>query len=386
MAKDKKQVQEDGICPIRKTSIGGQALMEGIMMRGPQVTAMAVRNTQGEIIIESFPTQTSKRPAICHWPLVRGVLGFIDSMRLGYKCLMRSAEISGLEELEAEIAAEKAQKKAEKAARKTGKGSGESLSEATDAMSDATAAESPATTEAVEASDTPAESTPVTESTEKKEKKPKSAMTTMVMVISLVLAFALAIGLFFYMPTQLFKWISDGVSWIDGNNRFVQSTFESLMRVILLVGYMSLMLLMKDIRRTFRFHGAEHKTIFCYEKGLELTVENVRLQRRFHPRCGTSFLILMVLVGILIGFLIPANLPVLLRTVIKLLLLPVTMGIGYELIKFCGRHDNWLTRIIAAPGVLFQRITVWEPDDSMIECAIAAVKEVIPDDGSDQIK
>ena len=133
------------------------------------------------------------------------------------------------------------------------------------------------------------------------------------------------------------------------------------------------------------FHGAEHKTIFCYESGEELTVENVKKQKRFHPRCGTSFLILMVLVGILVGFFIPPSLPTLLRVGIRILLLPVIMGVGYELIKFAGRHDNIITRIISAPGVGLQHMTVFEPDDSMIECAIAAMKAVIPEDGSDKI-
>ena len=165
----------------------------------------------------------------------------------------------------------------------------------------------------------------------------------------------------------------------------MQSVFEGVVRVILLVAYMALISLMKDIRRTFMYHGAEHKTIFCYEKGLELTVENVKKQKRFHPRCGTSFLILMMLVSIFVGFLIPPSLRNEVRVAIKLLLVPVIMGIGFELIKFCGRHDNWLTRIIAAPGVALQHITVFEPDDGMIECAIAAVKEVIPEDGSDRL-
>ena len=146
---------------------------------------------------------------------------------------------------------------------------------------------------------------------------------------------------------------------------------------------------MKDIRRTYQFHGAEHKTIFCYESGLELTVENVRKQRRFHPRCGTSFLILMVLVGILISMLIPTRIgawemPVYVRSLIKLFLLPLVMGVGYELIKVAGKFDNALTRIISAPGVWLQRLTVLEPDDDMIECAIESMKRVIPEDGSDR--
>ena len=150
---------------------------------------------------------------------------------------------------------------------------------------------------------------------------------------------------------------------------------------------------MEDIKRTFMFHGAEHKTIFCYEQGLELTVENVRKQRRFHPRCGTSFLILMLLVGIFVSFFIDplymlifnvGEMPTILRVLVKLLLLPLIVGIGYELIKIAGRHDNMFTRIISAPGVWLQHITTKEPDDSMIECAIAALEKVIPENDSDK--
>ena len=163
------------------------------------------------------------------------------------------------------------------------------------------------------------------------------------------------------------------------------------MRIVILVVYMLLVSRMKDIRRTFMYHGAEHKTIFCYESGLELTVENVRKQRRFHPRCGTSFLILMLIVGIIISFFIDpifmafgiAHIPTIVRTLVKLLLLPLIMGIGYELIKLAGRHDNVFTRIISAPGLWLQRLTVFEPDDDMIECALTAFKEVIPEDNSD---
>jgi uncharacterized protein YqhQ len=177
-------------------------------------------------------------------------------------------------------------------------------------------------------------------------------------------------------------WLPDSVFAPD--NRFLKSIFEGILRVLLLVGYMSAVALMKDIRRTYMFHGAEHKTIFCYEAGLELTVENIRGMRRFHPRCGTSFLIIMVIVSIIVGFFIPPTLPTILRVLIKVALIPLIVGIGYELIKLAGRHDNWFTRIISAPGLLLQRLTVFEPDDDMIECAIVAMKEVIPEDGSDK--
>ena len=384
-------------CPLRKTSIGGQALMEGIMMRGPKTTAMAVRNPQGEIVLETFPTVGKKRPAICRWPIIRGVIGFVDSMTFGYKCLMRSAEISGLEELEAEMEKEKADKKAakkaEKAAKKAAK-NGEALPVAVEVPASEAVEPAP---EVVESAESPAETvvTPSAETAEtpaaesapapaQKEKKESSAMMNLIMVISVLFAVAIMIGLFFFLPSFLYKDVMEAhIPKFPQNNRFLQSLCTTSIRLILLVGYMSLMLLMKDIRRTFQFHGAEHKTIFCYEHGKELTVENIREERRFHPRCGTSFLVLMLLVSILIGFFIPATLNKWLLTAIKLAIMPLVMGIGYELIKFCGRHDNLLTRIIAAPGLWFQRITVLEPDDSMIECAIAAMKEAIPDDESD---
>ena len=369
-------------CPVRKTSIGGQALMEGIMMRGPKTTALAVRNPAGEIVLETFPTEGKKRPAICRLPVIRGVFGFIDSMTCGYKCLMRSAEISGLEELEAEMEREKAEKKAAKKAAKAAK-KGVTAEVPAEIAAEPAADRVPndgdhtADTASTETAETPAAG-------KKPQKKGSSMLTTVVMVISMIFAFAIAIGLFVVMPAWLYDDVlARYISWVDGDNRFAQSVFEGCLRVILLVGYMSLMLLMKDIRRTFQFHGAEHKTIFCYERGLELTVENIRAERRFHPRCGTSFLILMMLVSIVVGFFIPADLPTVVRVLCKLAVFPLIMGLGYELIKFCGRHDNFLTRLISLPGVWLQHITVLEPDDAMIECAIVAMKEAIPSDESD---
>lgn len=377
--------KQPNACPIRKTSIGGQALMEGIMMRGPKTTAMAVRNPQGEIVLEMFPTEGKKRPAICRWPVIRGIFGFIDSMTFGYKCLMRSAEISGLEEIEAEMeqekAAKKAAKKAEKAAKKAAKkGEPAPIDEETSVPVDkdpAPKSSDPLTEGTVDPLDGVIEMPPA-------KKKESSPMMTVIMVISVMIAIAIAVGLFIVLPAWLYDDVlARYIPWIDGDNRFAQSVFEGILRVILLLGYMSLMLLMKDIRRTFQFHGAEHKTIFCYEHGLELTVENIRKERRFHPRCGTSFLILMMIVSIIVGFFIPADLPTVLRVLCKIAVFPLIMGLGYELIKFCGRHDNWLTRLISLPGVWLQHITVLEPDDSMIECAIVAMKEAIPEDESD---
>ena len=368
--KDKNQITA---CR-RKTSIGGQALIEGIMMRGPQKTAMAVRNTKGEVVVEEFPTQTAKRPAICRWPFIRGIFGYIDSMVLGYKCLMRSAELSGLEDI-VEESPKKKKKRLEKEAKAAAE-RGETVAEVAE----------PAPVEEVEE----------TKEEKKDEEKLPAWVMTATMVVGLVLGLGLALGLFLYLPMLAYNLASDHIGFLNHDNvavnSLIKSAFEGVLRIVLLVGYMAAISLMKDIRRTFMYHGAEHKTIFCYEAGEELTVENVRRQRRFHPRCGTSFLIVMLLVSIFISFFIDPiavlisgeELPTLLRVLVKILLLPLIVGIGYELIKFAGRHDNWFTRLISLPGVWLQHITVFEPTDDMIECAITSVKLVIPDDDSDR--
>ncbi len=327
-------------CCIRKTSIGGQALIEGVMMRGPQKTAMTVRNPEGELVVEEWENEVNTRPKFFKLPIVRGMFNFFDSLKMGYKCLMRSAEIAGLED---EIDDKK--KKNE---------DGKDPSAEMDVTAD------------------------------KKDEKKESGVMTVLMIISSVLAVLLAVGLFIALPAFLYDLLAKHVPFFAGDKRFLRAAFEGLLRILVLVGYLALVTLMKDIRRTFQYHGAEHKTIFCYESGLELTVENVRTQRRFHPRCGTSFLIIMVIVGILVSMFIPTSIPTVLRVLIKLLLLPLIMGIGYELIKLAGRRDNILTRIISAPGVWLQHITVLEPDDGMIECAISSMKKVIPEDGSDR--
>ena len=314
-------MSENKSCIARKTSIGGQALIEGIMMRGPHKTAMAVRNPKGAIVLEKWDNASAdKKPTVVDKlkkiPVVRGVFNFATSMITGYKALMKSAEIAGFED--------------------------------------------------------------------ESEKKESKGLMAVVGVISAVLGVALSVGLFIYLPTLIYDLISR-INPAFFANRLLKSVFEGLIKIIVLVAYMKVVSRMNDIKRTFQYHGAEHKTIFCYEAGLELTVENVRKQGRFHPRCGTSFLIVMVLVGIFIGLLIPATLPTLIRTLIKLVLLPVTMGLGYEFIKLAGKSDSKITKILSAPGLWMQKITVLEPTDDMIECAIAAVNEVIPQDGSDMI-
>ena len=347
----------DKIACAKKTSIGGQALIEGIMMRGPEYTAMAVRDPDGEIVLEKWKTQKPKHAKIYKIPFIRGMFNFIASMKMGYKCLMRSAEIAGLEE--------------EEPKKKNKKDDAEATSEVENAVQSDTATNK-------ESKDA------------KEQKESNGALMTVIMVIATVLGVALSIFLFMMLPSYIYKWALEPFVNVKSSalRSLIKSAFEGILKIAVLVAYMALVSLMKDIRRTFQYHGAEHKTIFCYENGLELTVENVRNQRRFHPRCGTSFLILMLLVGMFFSFFIDPLFIWLtgdvavtfVRVIIKILMLPLFMGVGYELIKLAGRHDNLFTRIISAPGMWLQRVTVHEPDDSMIECAIKAFVEVIPED------
>lgn len=372
---------ENASCLMKKTSIGGQALLEGIMMRGPKKSAMAVRRPDGEMVVEVNDLKSADRKGFLKWPIVRGVVGFIDSMVVGYSAMMRSAELSGLDEAIEEEEREKAEKKAAKEAEKRAKKLGVTVEE----LAEREAAEMP--TEVKE--EVPAKEA-VPES--KEEKKDTSGMMTGVMVVALVLGLGLALLLFKVLPESIYELITWAFPSLEGEGywfNLIRAAITGVVKIAIMVAYMAAVTLMKDIKRTFMYHGAEHKTIFCYEQGLELTVENVRRQSRFHPRCGTSFLILMLLVSIVVNMFIPATivdhkiLNIVARTGIGLITLPFIMGIGYELIRFAGRHDNLFTRIISAPGVWLQHITTKEPDDSMIECAIAAVKEVIPEDGSD---
>ncbi len=392
-------------CEIRKkTSIGGQALLEGIMMRGPKKTSLAVRNTDGEIVVETNENTISKRPRFFKWPIFRGVFGFADSMICGYKALMRSAELSGLEELLNEENEEEKAKREKKEAKKRAKLAKKGIivdeepqsvkeSAAEDGVGDAEVSEANAA-ESMQEPEVP-ESKEAAEEKEGKtaeKKEESSALMTGIMIVSVVLALGLSLVLFKVVPETLWEGLTRLLPSLNGSGyifNILRGAFTGIIKIAILVGYMAAVSLMKDIKRTFMYHGAEHKTIFCYEQGLELTVENVRNQRRFHPRCGTSFLILMLLVSIFVSIFIPAKfvdngvLNVVIRTGIGLLTLPVIMGIGYELIKFAGRHDNLLTRVISAPGVWLQHITTKEPTDDMIECAIAAMNEVIPNDDSD---
>lgn len=298
----------------KKTSIGGQALIEGIMMRGPFLTSMATRMPDGSIEVETWDTHKSgKTPWTRRAPFIRGIFNMVDSMVVGYSCLMKSAEKAGVEE-------------------------------------------------------------EPTKFDKWLEKKLGHNMMKTLGGFAAVLGVALAAVLFIFIPTGLSSLLKPLIGTGVG-----LSLIEGLIKVIILVGYMWLCSRMKDMRRVFEYHGAEHKSVACYEAGLPLTVENIRPQRRFHPRCGTSFLFLVVFISIIVGSFISWDNPAI-RMLLKLALIPVVVGISYELIKLAGRSDGILTRIISAPGMWLQRITTCEPDDSQIECAIAALEAVIPED------
>lgn len=284
------------------------------MMRGPFLTSMATRMPDGSIEVETWDTHKSgKTPWTRRAPFIRGIFNMVDSMVVGYSCLMKSAEKAGVEE-------------------------------------------------------------EPTKFDRWLEEKLGDNMMKVLGGFAVVLGVALAAVLFIFIPTGLSSLLKPLLGAGIG-----LSLIEGLIKVIILVGYMWLCSRMKEIHRVFEYHGAEHKSIACYEAGLPLTVENIRPQRRFHPRCGTSFLFLVVFISIIVGSFISWDNPAI-RMLLKLALIPVVVGISYELIKLAGRSDGILTRIISAPGMWLQRITTCEPDDSQIECAIAALEAVIPED------
>ncbi|MGN0487436.1 MAG: DUF1385 domain-containing protein [Acutalibacteraceae bacterium] len=316
---------------LHKTSVGGQALIEGIMMNGPKGAALSVRTPDGGIDTQMMEFKHAKdkfKPL--GWPLIRGLVAYIESMVFGYKCLMISAEKSGLEDIE----------DSDENSSKLDKWLSEHLS-----------------------------------------KKVMGALTAVASVLGVLLAFAL----FFYLPTVTVNFINKLAGETLTNYR---ALFEGIIRMIIFVIYLAAVSMMKDIRRTFMYHGAEHKTIFCYENGLELTVENVRKQSRFHPRCGTSFIFVIIIISVIISSVISVAFPelrnqTLVWMLIKILILPLVTGISYEFIKYAGRHDNLLVRVLSAPGLWMQRLTTKEPDDDMIEVALAAFQAVITDDPKD---
>ncbi len=309
------------------TSIGGQAVIEGVMMRGPKESAIAVRKPDGEIIVEKKPINSFvQKFKLNKIPIIRGVFNFFESLIEGTKALMFSAEFYDVEE-------EEDKKKKES----------------------------------------------MTEEELKAYNKKNEKMMTGAIFVSVAVALVFSVGLFILLPTLLVGFLRDYASL---NNNILTTLLEGIIRILIFLIYMLAVSKMKDIRRVFEYHGAEHKTIFCYEAGEELTVENVRKQKRLHPRCGTSFLILVMLISIIMFSFISWENPIQ-RVIIRLLLLPVVAGLSYELIKFAGRHDGIVVRIISTPGMWLQKISTKEPDDSQIEVAIAALSAVLTGDKND---
>ena len=289
-----------------KSKIGGQALIEGIMMLGPNKGAMACRLPDGTIDLETWDENNGKNaPWYKKTPLVRGCWSFVSSLVRGYKYMMKSADKQITEEDKNEVG--------------------------------------------------------------------ETAMDV-IMAIGSIVGVIIAIALFMFLPRILV-----GLIPAVKEARIIRSVLEGLVKIALFVGYMAATSLMKDIRRQFMYHGAEHKTIACHEAELPLTVENVRRQTRFHKRCGTSFIFIVLIVGIFVSCFIPFT-ETWQRIVCSLILLPLVVGISYEFIRLAGNNDNTFTRVLSAPGLAMQRITTREPDDSMIEIAIAALTPCIPED------
>ena len=312
MAKEKKSKDF-------RTSIGGQALLEGIMMRGPKKQAIVVRTKDGFVTkTEELKLLKDKYP-IVGFVFIRGVVNFIGSMASGMRSMMFAAEQIPEEEQE--------------------------------------------------------EPTKFDEWVEKKVGSDKAEK--ILITFAVVLGVALSIGLFILLPTVLAGFVSDYIEYL-----VLRNLLEGVLRIVIFIAYMWLATRLNDIKRVWAYHGAEHKAIYCYEKGLPLTVENVRAQSRLHPRCGTSFLFIVMLVSILV-FSFTSWKNVWIRIGLRLLLIPVVVAISYEIIKLAGRYDNIVTRIVSAPGKAMQRLTTREPDDEMIETAIEALTLVIPEDASE---
>ena len=302
-----------------RTSIGGQALIEGILMRGPKKQAIVCRTAEGLVEkVDELKLLKDKYP-IFGWPFIRGCVTFIDSMIKGMQALTYSAELVPVEDQEPDKLDQWIEKHFEA------------------------------------------------------EKASKIVIGTAV-----VLGIALALFLFIFLPTLIVGLIKPLTQ-----NLVIRNLSEGVVKIIILLAYMRLCCCVSDVKRLFSYHGAEHKTIFCYEHGKPLTVENVRTESRFHPRCGTSFLLVVVVVSILVNSVVTLT-NSFARMGCHLLLLPLVVGISYEINLWCGRHDNWLSAALSAPGKWLQHMTTNEPDDSMIECAIRAMELVIPEEkGSD---
>ena len=291
-------------------NVGGQSVMEGIMMRSPKKTVMAVRTPDKTIVTEEVKfTSVRKKYKFFALPIIRGAVAFVESLILGFRTLSRSAELSGLEE----------------------------------------------------------------------EAEGNKALESVMLILSFLFGILIAVGVFILLPVG----IRMGISWLVDRTTncfgYWRALIEGIIRIGIFILYVFLVSRMKEIHRLFQYHGAEHKTIFCFEAGKELTVGNAREQSRLHPRCGTSFLLITMLVSILVYSFIPFD--GILYVLLKFALLPIVGGISFEIIQLTGRYNNLCTRIVSAPGKFMQLITTCEPDDDQLEVAIEALKASLTDDG-----
>ncbi len=328
--------KESQCCEKFKTMIGGQALIEGIMMRGPEKDAIVIRGREG-MTLEVNPRKLPKPGSYKTWPFFRGMFSFFDAQVTGVKALMRSADLAP-EEYQEEPS--KFDKWLE-------------------------------------------------------EKLGNEKFQQAIIAFAVALGMGLSIGLFFLLPMIIGGFFD---RWIEST--VTLNLVEGIVRMVIFVAYMLLVSRMEEMKRVFSYHGAEHKTIRCYEAGLPLTVENVRIQTRLHPRCGTSFLLVVMVISILVFSIASSGLLALIPALeamrgsflfrlimiaFKLLLLPVIVGITYEINRWCGANDNWFTKLLSTPGMWMQNFTTNEPDDSMIEVAIQAVEAVLPEqEGADR--
>ena len=314
------------------TSIGGQAVMEGVMMRGPYKTAVAVRKPDKEITVKIDENGVKTRAKFFKLPIIRGCVNFVDSLVIGMKALTYSAEFVDLED------EEESESKFDKWL----------------------------------------------------EEKLGDKIKDVVIYVAVALSIVMSVGLFMLLPAFLTGLIEaiPQLQFITGTQTFT-SVFEGIIRMAIFLGYMILVSQMKEIKRVFEYHGAEHKTIACYEAGEELTIENVKKHQRFHPRCGTSFLVFVMIISVIVYAFLPRFdefsrvVAILLRLGTRILCLPIIAGISYEIIKWAGRSKNACVTFLSKPGIWLQKLTTREPDETQIEVAIAAMTPCIPENKED---
>ena len=332
MSKNKSEAPEKPKSESIRGAVGGQAVIEGVMMKTKDTIAIAVRRENGEIVKKIKPFKSIKEKSkILNIPIIRGFVNFIEMLSMSMSTLNESADMLGLDE-------------------EFNKGKKEKENE-----------------------------------NEKENKEKKSSAVLMASIIGTVLGLLMSFGLFFFLPTFIGNIIKTNFTQIEKMGWLI-SIIEGVTRFAIFVAYILLVTLIPDIKRTFQYHGAEHMSVFCCEAEEELTVENARKHSRFHPRCGTSFMIVMMIIGIIISALIPTSFGFWLRLGVKFAIFPFVIGIGYEFIKYAGKHDSVFVKIISAPGIWIQRLTTKKPDDRQLEVALVSLRIALKIDSIDTVE